>query len=208
VRSLALCLGYIPAAENFCLLSRAELDQVIVENKRFSCDWLLPAYSEGARGVRYVRGTREKFPADGPVSKYAALFDKRTCFNALRYAFLVGADPLSTTKRFSEELTDLLQNVVLDGTQNLKTITTASEFLHHVERFATEFVLPGPPANFSQTAWPAYLQAIQNEDYYFSVDEVLLISAMAERNVIIFQSSVASYILPVPRSMTKAQSYL
>ena len=43
----------------------------------------------------FVRGTRVAFPADGPDSKYAALFDARPEFEDLRLAFLVFSDPQS-----------------------------------------------------------------------------------------------------------------
>ena len=48
-----------------------------------------------------VRGTRVAFPADGPDSKYAALFDARPEFDDLRLAFLVFSDPQSKVNGLS-----------------------------------------------------------------------------------------------------------
>ena len=51
-------------------------------------------------GAGHVRGTRIPFPADGPTSRYAALFDKRPCFDALRESFMVTNDRRSKPDAF------------------------------------------------------------------------------------------------------------
>ena len=42
------------------------------------------------------------------------------------------------------------------------------------------------PNNFAARAWPAYLAAVGERDYYLSELELVLIAAMKKRNVMIF----------------------
>ena len=81
-------MSFIPAAGNYHECSAAELENLQVENDGALCTFLAPALFENAVALRLVRGTRLPFPADGPSCKYAALFDLRPAFDALRDAFV------------------------------------------------------------------------------------------------------------------------
>ena len=45
----------------------------------------------------------------------------------------------------------------------------------------------GPPDNFAATIWPGLVEAMASEGYYLSMDELLLVSELAQQNVAIFQ---------------------
>ena len=49
--------------------------------------WLRPAWNV-LLGSQVVRGTRIAFPGDGPITRYAALFDDRPMFDVLCVSFL------------------------------------------------------------------------------------------------------------------------
>ena len=102
IRPLATTLGLVPDARNIRAFSRAELDEVITHSdSQAGCEWLEAAYTIDSQGTFLVRATQDIFPvADGPNCKYAALFDKRSLFDGLRYAFLVSSDPRNQTTRF------------------------------------------------------------------------------------------------------------
>ena len=82
IRDLAMRLGYLPG----------DVQDSVYEDY------------DGTKSVRdekgCVKGTRIKFPDDGPDCEYEALFDKRPMFDALRMAFLVYGDPMSTASTF------------------------------------------------------------------------------------------------------------
>jgi len=98
VRPLAICLGYLPADVEIDANQNGVSIVGEVANAQYFMEY------EGTRSActidGYVRGTRLAFPHEGPSSKYAALFDGRPEFDAIREAFLVGSDPESTVKLF------------------------------------------------------------------------------------------------------------
>ncbi len=73
-----------------CFFSRAREDVFVKPMLR--CLGYKDAFDEEsyfvkADGSLYVRGTQEPFPADGPMTKYGALFDPRSCFDGIRWDF-------------------------------------------------------------------------------------------------------------------------
>ena len=45
------------------------------------------------------------------------------------------------------------------------------------------------PHEFAERAWDAYVDCLQEENYYFSVDELLLICALAKVDVAVFKQN-------------------
>ena len=81
--------GFLPdSSRNYTSLTASELDQMPSEGID---SWLQPVW-ESRLNELVVRGTSTPFVpgADGgPHSRYAALFDPRPEFNALRVSFLL-----------------------------------------------------------------------------------------------------------------------
>ena len=90
---MAVRWGLLPGIEEDYLAMSEAARQHRLEEARCrgeAADMLELAWFE-AGGQRIVKGTRNMlFPAERPpVHKYAALFDSRPCFDALRHCFLI-----------------------------------------------------------------------------------------------------------------------
>ena len=57
-----------------------------------------------------------------------------------------------------------------------------------VNTFSSVSVSTGPPRHFESMVWPCFIDALCDLQYYFSVDEVLLICTAARVSVIVFTS--------------------
>ena len=178
VRPLAVRCGYMIAdvdlitAANGCTVS---LRHASLFRDRFVSPGLERAQTEDG----YVKGTRIKFPADGPDCKYCALFDARPEFDALREIFLITADPNSKVDTFLRSANDA-------------GLTTASgpganqSFLTKVQNWAAFALATDEPAAFGARAWESYLACVRCPQYFFSVDELVGMCIMARINVAIF----------------------
>ena len=126
-----------------------------------------------------------------PQTQHEALFHTSMLFDGLRDAFLVASEPYEAVLT---EIMELLHHYF----ESQSSLT--KEQLHCILRmrdalveFKNNFVATEcavPPPDFIHRAWPVYLRCIQNPRYYFSVDELLIISAMAKVNVVIFSEHV------------------
>ena len=192
IAPLAVLLGFIPAAGNYRECSAAELENLQVENDGALCSFLAPAFFENAVGLRLVRGTRLPFPADGPSCKYAALFDLRPAFDALRDAFV------KESPEFRLLLGDVLGPVEDDETQGvvLSFLDVWDEYEHCKCRAE-------PPPDFASRAWLAYTDALMSGQYFLSVDELLLICECATVNVVVFQQ-IGAHLLVAGHSLRTA----
>ena len=111
---------------------------------------------------RVVRGaTDTPFPADGPQSKYAALFDCRPCFDALRTSFVEE----HTVPRVMELVHGLLtdENTNILSRSHLQSFHTA---LNEFASAAEEFV--GAPEQAANAVWTAYQAVLADHDYHLS----------------------------------------
>ena len=188
VRPVAMRLGYLPSLKDVLVMARDELDQTITQQGEASSSFLHEAYVIDNKGVRRVRGTQKTFPDSGPSCKYTALFDDRECFDALREAFLVEASPHMTTDTFRQTLGDILGEERFSEPDHEHIYGPALNFLDCVNALQPTFDAPSPvPHDFAARAWPAYLDALCNDEYYLSVDELLVICRCAERNVVILK---------------------
>ena len=66
-------------------------------------------------------------------------------------------------------------------------IERAQRFSSQVREFGGMQFISQEPANFVQDAWDAYCSSICHADYYFSVDEVLMISHVTKTNTAVFK---------------------
>jgi hypothetical protein len=176
ISPLAFLLGFIPAAGEYQGCSSAELEQLQAENDGACCSFLAPAFFEDAAGRPMVRGTRLPFPADGPTCKYAALFDIRPVFDALRDAFV------KESTEFRLLLGDVMGPLEDAGVQGV-----VLNFLDVWDEYEQCKCRAEPPADFASRAWLAYTDALRSHQYFLSVDELLFICECASFNVVVFQ---------------------
>ena len=140
--------------------------------------WVHPVfYWRGDRKI--VRGTKNTdLPCDDPpVSRYAALFDPREMFDAVRTSFLeqvLGENCVN--------LQDVVANAMVDDLGELM------EFCCDAwgELRRTE-LMTGAPAWFHAAAWPIFKQCMTDKQYYLSCGEVLLVAELCKQNVVIFK---------------------
>ena len=103
IRTLAVRLRLIPDNANVMTLDILTLAQIHAENPE--CNGFLNE-AEGEDG--YIRGTRVPFPHNDPHTKYETLF-YRASFTAIRYAFLLEADPGLKVHSFLAVLQELME---------------------------------------------------------------------------------------------------
>ena len=134
----------------------------------------------------FVRGTRLSFPLIGPSCKYSALFDDRNEFDALRLQFLIQADSCSGIHHIICEI----ERLMLERSAGLSSgqTHTVQLFLESALHWRNCLTGMQEPSMFASRAWPAYIESIKDPSYYFSVAELTIIAAQAQRNVAIFKS--------------------
>ena len=175
VRPLAVQLRYIPEHVNPSDVSADEMELLRVHSPHAS-EFLGSAKSTDG----FVCGTRSVFPASGPQCKYAALFDPSRHFDAIRYMFLVAADPSMMT--FVQSLHEIIRTT----SAHPDLIERARCFCSQVHSFSLSNVTSQLPASFVSEAWSAYCNSICHPDYYFSIDELLIICRVAAVNMAVF----------------------
>ena len=153
---LLVTLGLVPSDNSFRSLSRESLDRIIAEHQQCSCSLLEPAFFLAAAGCRRVCGTQHLFPDNAPECKYAALFDHRPSFDALRSSVYLG----------HELFVDVLDGLLAQN-PNKSWRNQCQELLHLVRKYNSLSVELQPPHGFEQRVWPAFLDAITNTDYFF-----------------------------------------
>ena len=182
VRPIAAALGDIPNSSiDFLSMQGAE-----IEAHRPSCDrvsWLHRAYTTTEDGRRMVCGSNSvPFPNSGPSCKYAALFDDSCCVDGLRIAFLTRCGP--GFEVLSEQLAIMLSKCP-DGTMGLQY----AEALVYVFKLHDSSVgAMDPPEGFIEKSWPALARTMRDSDYYFSVQELVVMAALARVNVVVAKS--------------------
>ena len=119
VRPLAIQLGYLPAD---MMLAGASADELQTWQAHAVCADDFRNSAQSADG--YVRGARLTFPAGGPPSRYAALFDFSHHFDAIRYSFLAAADAMLGMTRFVTSL----EAIVRDSAASLGLIERTCSF--------------------------------------------------------------------------------
>ena len=172
-RQLACQWGLLPDAQtDFLRLSEAER-QSFRDASNESNDLLDVAYEERQGGLLVAKGSNGvAFPIgdDAPIHKYAALFDPRPCFDGLRQSFVWGTQ--SSAEHHGRDILQKMYEHVPEE-RECEIIPLAAALMQDKEQ------KDDLPACFDEVAWPAYFEAIQNDGYYFSVDELLLLAECA-----------------------------
>ena len=131
-----------------------------------------------------MKGTREAAPSRIPQSKYDALFDKRHIFDAIRESFLFSAGT-------PDSMVILLEAIAserdLSPTARAQLENFRSEVHHHRAALAE----PQAVHCFGEEAWPYYVQALQDENYWLSVGELVLLCHLAGVRIIVFKQTGA-----------------
>jgi hypothetical protein len=70
-----------------------------------------------------------------------------------------------------------------------KFLEEVASFTVLTTRWATMVASLDVPEAFATCAWPAYVKCVQVAEYYLSVEEIVLVSAMARVNVAVFSQT-------------------
>ena len=187
-RPLAIISGFLPADVSIDYLELADAERLqYLDEYPSQSEFLCEPFYVKANGDCIVRGTQDTpFPynePNPPRHKYAAVFDSRPCFDAIRSHFLrptlVGAEARG---REMFRLLDELHDQGEQGALKEKGYKLASMLMQ--DRHSASLL----PAGFMNFATQAYLKAIQNTQYYFSCEELLWIAECAQSDVIIAKS--------------------
>ena len=166
---------------NYLEMTEYERKQCI-ENHPGQCELLGEPFFSKPNGDLIVRGTLDVlFPLydpNPPRHKYAALFDPRPCFDAIRSHFLRPAAELAVSR--GQYMLTLLDD--LDCTPGKDALAKCRAL---ADRVTYQRTVSSPPADFMRFAPQAYLKALQSENYYFSCEELLWLAECAHSNVII-----------------------
>ena len=178
--------AFIPSATDAVLhMDRSALDIYVaslsIEAVKHS-EWLQMCHDPQGGNIR-VCGTDIVFDDDiatMPACKYAALFDSRKCFDGLRFSFLsriCGPNWQKIDECWPLDLGDA-------ETEQLVIFYTR----HLVQLQACAIPVERPP-EFLNRAWQAFRDALATgHTFLLSYDELLLLCALRERNVIIFRN--------------------
>ena len=171
VRPIAVALKLIPTdvdvfgIQDFDLLRQQHPD---------SHDFLLPAQS----AVGCVVADSMPFPDQGPSCMYKALFDPREEFDGIRQHFI----ECRGREVFFEHLAHRL-HLPSNRSPDLEDFSKAVEALRRLSLHDVE------PASFSGVCWETYFATILHQTYYFSPEELIVMSFAANKNVIIFEQT-------------------
>ena len=141
-------------------------------------DFLKDAHESRRDGRKIVKGTKDvAMPSQQPPEhKFAAVTDPRPCFDGLRSAFLSGR--VQDRPSRAEDIRLLARTAAPPHWR-----TALEQVANDLQQSVTEVL--DEPEGFQEIAWPAYIKAIQSENYYFSVTELLCMAAMSDASVII-----------------------
>jgi len=135
-------------------------------------------------GREVVRGTQQNMPVfQKPLTKFEALLDARSCFDAIRRGFLecYGADLKVFQECLERTIADFCPERRLDpNIIDLQHAVTAVRNLNPRD-FGAE------PDFFRQEIWPYYLAALENHSYWLSYDELLAVAFLAGIKLIVVQ---------------------
>ena len=116
-----------------------------------------------------VVGSDCLFPLDGPLAKYEALFDQRACFDGVRWSFLVAADPEMQAKTLRCKLQSMIERADEDVLAHIEELDALLDALRACDTLHLDSILP---VQFEARAWTAYVNCLQENDYWLSCEEV------------------------------------
>ena len=122
-------------------------------------------------GQCIVNGTQMQLPEGGPQTKLEAIRHEAEVFDALRVAAVLFAD--------ASRVVTVLQELSGEAEHAENVARVLQDYRRVAERTSME------PIDFQQRAVAAYLAAIQQNTYYFSIEELKIISRQLEANILI-----------------------
>ncbi|CAE7422447.1 RPL15, partial [Symbiodinium necroappetens] len=128
---------------------------------------------EMRQGRAVVKGTQLELPAEGPQTKMEAIRTEANMFDALRLGVLLNSS--------LDSVLSALENGSLDMERRAELATALRRFQQAAVATSLE------PPGFEEAAVAAYLVAIQQEAYYFSVEELAIICRQLETNVLVLK---------------------
>ena len=196
-RSVAVATGGLAdSAVNYLVL---DTEKARYEYERYpACNEMLESACEwrdmSQRWV--VKGTLDTpFPPDGPPHKYAALFDQRPCFDAIRRAFLIRSS-LHERERTMQVLLDAVGKLAEEQPHGALAKSLGATLVSKLITLTQgEPNWSDPPEGFFEAAWPAYIEAVQEGDYFYSSEEVLAVAHGAEQNVVVTKTEHEAYLV-------------
>ena len=131
--------------------------------------WLQPAY-EQVKNQRFLRRQYgAAFPANGPRSTYAALFDPIPCIDALRKAFVEEPEPCGPR--------EAIQGNLRCSMCPSACRTRLETFLEAIVEFESGARAVGEaPPGFHERMWSSYGQVLRSHGYYLSMDELVIVA--------------------------------
>ena len=164
-RPLAVLSKLLPdVTTNYLEMTEAEQLQCIAASPA-QTELLGNAFYSKSNGDLVVSGTQnELFPhsaANPPRHKYAALFDPRPCFDAIRSAFL--RPTLQEAQSRSHLMFELLDQMRHVGAQ--QSLDKGEELAARLMEDEKEVSVP--PQDFLRFAIPAYLHAVQQRSWAY-----------------------------------------
>ena len=142
-------------------------------------------------GAWLVAGTQERFPANSPAHKYAALFHSDSVFDSLRFSFIVAADAGMTLGTFRDRLHNPV--VETDAAYLTDAIMAALAQLTHAADAFAHVGFFGIPWDFADRAWPAYLETMMDPSYYFSIEELIVMASVARITLVVFNAQAGDH---------------
>ena len=194
IHSMSSRMGHIPAFWPHSMLLEAD------GNDDSPYELMQLPFVERSTGARIVRASQVSFPSDGPQQRYAALFDDRTCFDGLRLAFVRAGGK----DAFRQQLQVAMG--VIDSPAMIAMCPIAERIIALTLELDASVPWDSVPVDFAERAWPAYLAAIQEKNYFFSVDELLLQGHLADVNVVIARDTGSEYIFFAESAPKSARS--
>ena len=182
-RRLAVQQGLLPTTDINYLTASPACIAALIEANANNTEWLKPPWTE-LRGQMRAVGSDMPYPYvqyEKPGTRYEALFDSDPAFNDLRFSFLMTVCPPGF-----QDLEEVLYNYPDDQVEGV--LQFCSDELSAVHQ--TQLSRHCPPG-FLERAWPIYVEAMSADDdsFYLSCDELLLICELRRKNVIIFGRS-------------------
>ena len=147
------------------------------------------AFEERRQG-KIVKGTlNTPFPAGGPAKKTHAVREHDPVYDALRCAVFLGRDLQECVAAISEVVTRL---------ECKACIAWRDVLVRHIQQEAEHAATAAgaEPASFWLAATDAYLMAIVEDSYFFSVDELAVIAEVRGQSLVIVKEGEDGGLVP------------
>ena len=172
--------GVVKQARSFCLNASDTCLQKVCEHIGFSQAEGQESCYETRRDGEVVKGSGAPAPENGPRTKHDALTHVDPVFDALRSALFINP-PLEVAIKALQSGWGASPASALEADQaECKTLVEVLQCYYKAREGDHK-----EPATFRQSAHEAYLQAVQDKNYFFSCDELASIARVCKLNLMI-----------------------